>query len=140
MARGGFLGRIGRAIKNIIAPSPPPRREAPPPEPPREPPRRDRISAEREIWREYRGGKNLNKHLALFHSLIDPIEDDPNERLEIWESYVRNMVKGEGQFRRNSSQNMFWRDSGLDPDPDVFNWARWREAMGFVGKRRSRTP
>lgn len=70
--------------------------------------------------------------------MVDPIEDDPQEQLELWRSYVRNIVAGEGQFRRNDNQNMFWRDSGIDPQS--WRWQDWREAMGYVGNRRSRTP
>ena len=135
MARGGFLRRIGRAIRRVVAPSPPP---SPPqrraPEPPTE---REPRGAYRDIWREQGGGRKYQQHLNLFHNAIDPIESDPQERLELWESYAKYMVHGEGRFRRNSAQNMFWRDSGIDPID--FNWASWREAMGFTGKRRSRS-
>lgn len=141
MARGGFLGRIGRAIRNIVAPSPPPPpREPREPEEPRE--REPRGDPYKEIWREhdlkFRRKDNYQKHLKAFHSAIDPIEKDPDEREVLWDSYIRNMIKAEGTFRRQDSSNMWWRDSGIDPVD--FKWQAWREAMGFVGKRRSRTP
>lgn len=137
MARRGFFGRISDAIRRTVAP---PSR---PPEPTTripEPSPRERKSDYREIWRETRTkrGANLDKNLAAFHAAIDRIESDPGERLYLWRSYVRNIVNGEGQYRRNDSANLFWRDSGIDPRD--FNWQKWREAMGFVGKRRSRTP
>ena len=140
MARFNPFKRVTDAIKRIVAPSPP-RREPPRREPPRreEPTRHDRIGAEREIWRETVHRKaNYRKNLEAFHAAVDPIEPDPQEQLILWRSYIRNIVNGEGQFRRNDTANLFWRDSGVDPGN--FNWAAWREAMGFTGKRRSRTP
>jgi hypothetical protein len=142
MARFNPFKRVVNAIRRVIAPSPPPERA---PEPPRERPREHpelytgpTERTFRRVWRQETTRKaDYNKNLEVFHSMVDPIESDPDEQLELWHSYIRNMVNGEGQFRRNSSQNMWWRDSGLDPDN--FSWARWREAMGFTGKRRSRT-
>lgn len=135
MARLGFIGRIGRTIRNIVAP-PPGRHERPPPEePPRE--RERRADPYKEIWRDHNAKGSYRKNLKVFHSMIDPIEDDPDEREALWDSYVRNMVKP-SRFRRQDTANMWWRDSGLDPAD--FNWKAWREAMGFTGKRRSRTP
>lgn len=132
----GFIGRIGRAIRNIIAPPPTPREQ--PPEEPRE--RGRRGDPYREIWRDHHVKRKEGKyqdHLRVFHSVIDPIEENPDEREALWDSYIRNMVKAESTFRRQDTQNMWWRDSGIDPAD--FKWQRWREAMGFTGKRRSRT-
>lgn len=135
MARGGFLGRIGRAIRNIVAPPPsppqPPKRP-PPEEPPPEPTNRDYKRA----WRDEGGKGSYRKHLNVFHNLVDPVEPDPEEQLMLWESYVRNMVRG-GRTRRQSPNNPFWRESGIHPSE--FNWANWRIAMGYTGTRRSRT-
>lgn len=141
MARRSFVGRIGRALRNLVAPSP---RQPPPPPPSREePPKRGPGRDEyRDVWRSERAQNvpraNYQTHLRTFHGLVDPIEDDPGERLQLWESYVKHMVKDEGPFRRNSSSNMFWRDTGIDPLD--FNWRMWRAAMGYEGNRRSRTP
>jgi hypothetical protein len=139
--RFGFVGRIGRALKNIVAPSPAPAppRQPPPREAP-EPPSAPRRDEYREIWRDNKTGRagNYRKNLKVFHSVIDRIEADPEERLLLWESYVQNMVNPRGRKRRQDPSNMFWRDSGLDPDN--FNWEAWRQAMGYTGKRRSRTP
>lgn len=139
MARGGFLSRIRDAIRNVVAPRPPERAPPGQPEPPRE--REPRGDPYRNIWRDQhvkRGKGNYRKNLNVFHRLVDPVESDPDEQLELWESYVRHIVKDEGGHRRNSTSNMFWRDSGIDPQD--MDWARWREAMGYTGKRRSRTP
>lgn len=135
MARGGgFLSRIGRAIRNAVTPRPsPPPRERPEPREP-EPGSREY----KDIWRTSGGQGSYRKNLKVFHSAVDPIEDDPDERIALWESYVSNIVKGRGRRRRQDIDNMFWRDSGIDPKD--FNWVRWREAMGYTGKRRSRTP
>lgn len=141
MARRFSFKRLAQAVRNIVAPSP---RRVPPPEPERPAPREPEPYAPsaynpfRATWRREGAKGNYRKNLAAFHKAIDPIERDPDAQLELWDSYVRNIVKGEGRFRRNSSANMFWRDSGLDPRD--FDWKAWREAMGFTGKRRSRTP
>jgi len=135
MARLGFVGRIARAIRNVIAPPPRPPRE-PPQEPPRE--REPRGDLYREIWKDNRGQGSYRKNLKVFHAVVDPIEPDPGERLELWESYVTHINRPRGRERRQSTSNMFWRDSGIDPAD--FNWQAWREAMGYTGKRRSRTP
>lgn len=137
MARGSFLGRIGRAIRNVFAPSP----RSQPPEQPTEPPGRggppirDRY---RDEWVRQGGTGSYQQNLAVFHRLVDPVESDPDEQFELWESYVRHINLGEGNARRNSTSNMFWRDSGLDPTD--FDWANWRLAMGYTGTHRSRTP
>lgn len=137
MARGGgFLSRIRSALRNVVAPRHPPAQEPSPPSPPSPPPPPSN-KAYRKIWRDESGKGNYNKNLKLFHALIDPVESDPDGQLELWESYVRNIVKGQGRFRRNSTSNMFWRDSGIDPAD--MDWKRWREAMGYTGKRRSKT-
>jgi hypothetical protein len=134
MARRGFLSRVFDRIREVVAPRPPEReREQPPPQPPKE-----RPSEYRGIWRSHGGKGSYQKNLKVFHAMIDPIEDDPSERVMLWDSYVRNINKGEGRFRRQSTSNLFWRDSGIDPES--FRWQEWREAMGYTGKRRSRTP
>jgi hypothetical protein len=140
MARFGFVGRIGRALKKIVAPSPHPPRETPRQPPPRPEPPAPSRDTYKEIWREYKTGRagSYRKNLKVFHSAIDPIEKDERERVELWESYVRHMVSPRGRYRRQDPQNMFWRDSGIDPDD--WNWQAWREAMGYTGRRRSRTP
>jgi hypothetical protein len=137
MARGGFLGRIARAIKKVVAPSP---RRPPAPPPGREPPRErgPRGGPFREVWRDNNGKGSYRKNLEVFHRVVDPIEKDPDEQLELWESFVKNIVNPRGRERRQSTDNMFWRDSGIDPRD--FRWQEWREAMGYTGKRRSRTP
>lgn len=140
MARRGFFGRIRDAIRNVVAPPTGRHRPQPPPEPPRPPtPTGPSRNEYREIWRDYATprGASYQSNLAAFHAAIDPIEEDPQERLDLWRSYVRNIVAGEGQFRRNDTANLFWRDTGMDPRD--FNWQRWRAAMGFTGKNRSRT-
>jgi hypothetical protein len=146
MARGGFLGRIGRAfgrveraIERIIAPP----RPAPPPAPPQPPGRGGppiRRDPYREIWRDHKRGRkgSFERNYRVFSKLVDPVVEDDDEKRELWESFIRNIVNGEGDRRRNSTSNMFWRDSGIDPRD--FDWALWRQAMGYTGRNRSRTP
>jgi hypothetical protein len=139
MARGGFFRRIGNAIRNVVAPRPPTREPEPPPQPPREQGPRGGSGGNpwRRVWRDQDGKGNYQKNLAVFHALIDPVEPDETGQLELWESYIRHINKGEGRFRRQSTSNMFWRDSGIDPAD--MDWRRWRVAMGYTGKNRSRT-
>jgi hypothetical protein len=55
---------------------------------------------------------------------------EPDERLELWDSYIRYMVKGRG-FQLNSvSENPFWSEIGLDPRN--FAWVDWRAARGRI--------
>jgi hypothetical protein len=72
--------------------------------------------------------------------MVDPIESSEAERIQLWETYVRNINRNRRNdpYRRQSSFNPFWQESGISPDS--FNWAQWRIAMGYTGKRRSRTP
>src|ERR1700756_1427772 len=99
MARFNPFRRVVNAIRRVVAPSPPPRREQEPPQRPPTPtgPSRDPY---RQQWRRNVTARRADyrKNLEVFHSMIDPIEDDEAERLELWESYIRNMVNGEGQF------------------------------------------
>jgi hypothetical protein len=138
MARRFSLGRLFKAVRNIVAP---PQREAPEERPPPrdpepfEPRSRDPFRA---AWNRQNGQGSYKRNLRVFHSIVDTVESDPSEQAELWQSYIKHINKGEGRFRRNSNQNMFWRDSGIDPRD--FNWKAWRAAMGYEGKRRSRTP
>jgi hypothetical protein len=141
MARDGIFRRIGRAIRNVIAPSPPPR-----PQPPEQPKPEPRGDPYRDVWKQKKRPKRASyqKNLKVFHAVVDPIESDPSEQLGLWQSFVDNIVEPKGRERRQSTSNMFWRDSGIDPNTSPtsggFNWAAWREAMGYTGKHRSRTP
>jgi hypothetical protein len=58
-------------------------------------------------------------------------ETDPAERLELWESYVRNMVVGSdlGGRRDDIARNPFWSEVGISPRR--FDWQDWRMAMGY---------
>lgn len=138
MARRGFLGRIVDRVREFIAPpSPPPREREPGPEAPRE--RERRGDPYRRAWRDQGGKGSYRKNREVFDKMMDAVhEDDENEREELWESFVRNIVNGKNRPRRQSTDNPFWRDSGIDPSN--FRWKDWREAMGYTGKRRSRTP
>jgi hypothetical protein len=134
MARGGgFLSRVRNAIRNVVAPRP---SEPPREQPPREQPPRFR-DPYRKTWRQDHGKGSYSKNLAVFRALVDPVESDPDEKLALWDSYIRHINRGEGRYRRQSPSNMFWRDSGIDPSS--LDWRRWRIAMGYVGKRRSRS-
>lgn len=134
MAGRGFFGRIVDRVRQIVAPPPPPREREPPPEQPREVSHREY----RHIWRDERPKGNFNRNLAVFERMMNDVDMPQDERPELWESFIRNIVKGQGVKRRNSTANMFWRDSGIDPAD--MDWAAWRAAMGYTGRRRSRTP
>lgn len=128
MARRGFFSRIGDALRNIVAPSPVRETRE---EEPREPPgRRDY----KRIWDDtpHRRQASFRKNLELFHHSIDRLEPDPEQQLELWEVYVKNIVAPNADFKRASTFNDFWQDSGLSPSS--FNWTWWREAMGYKRK------
>jgi hypothetical protein len=133
MARRSIFGRFTRAARKIFAPSRP--------EPPRREPPRDQGPRGRDpyrtIWRKEHGKGSYQKNLAVFHAVVDPVENDPDELLMLWDSYVRHINKAQGRYRRQDTANMFWRDSGIDPSD--MDWRRWREAMGYTGKNRSKT-
>ena len=139
MARGGFLGRIGRAIRNIVAPSPPPREREreylPPPPPGGGPP--ITTADYRRVWRHEHGKGSYRKNLDVFTRLMDDVRMPESEREELWESFIQNINRGQGRYRRNSTFNQFWQDTGIDPA--AMDWAKWRIAMGYTGKRRSRS-
>jgi hypothetical protein len=115
------------------APAPPP--PAPPPPPPARGPVRDRYTR---IWDDnvsaavvqdieartgYRKREIIQEHLAVFNQYMDP-EAQREERYELWESYVQNMVMGDYQ-----DHEAFFDDVGIfDTD---FDWSGWREAMGY---------
>jgi hypothetical protein len=135
MARRGFLGRIVDRVRSIVAP--PRQREEPPPPPP-EPP--EPTDSYRKIWREQRGQGSYRKNLEVFHNLVDEVEPDEGERKELWQSFVRdiNRNRRSDPYRRQSTFNPFWQESGIAPD--AMDWKKWRIAMGYTGERRSRTP
>lgn len=135
---GRSLEKFGQRIQKALTPSPPPRQPEPRQPEPRQPEARPTRDPFRKEWNRQHGLGSYRRNLKAFHKAVDPIESDPDEQLELWESFVKHINKGEGRFRRNSSANMFWRDSGIDPRD--FDWKTWRDAMGFIGKRRSRTP
>lgn len=133
MARGGFFSRIRSLFRGEPRPAPPSGRHARPQE-------RERRDFYRQVWHDEPGKSgSYSAHRRFFDHLMDELhETDPEERRMLWESYVHNVVRSGGTVRRNSVNNLFWRDVGLHPDD--FDWAAWREAMGYTGERRSNTP
>lgn len=146
MARRGFLSgfirgveRLADRIGNVFGappPPPPPPRQLPREE---EPPAREPRGTYRGIWRSQRGKGSYKKNLEVFHKLVDPVEPDEAERVDLWETYVRNINRNRktDAYRRQSIFNPFWQESGIAPDS--FDWKKWRIAMGYTGKRRSRS-
>jgi hypothetical protein len=139
MARRGFLGRIVDRVRNIVAPSQPPREPPRQPPPPPEPPPRGPRDSYRGVWRKQHGSGSYRKNLEVFHGMIDDIEPDEAERIDLWNTYVRNVNRNRrgDPYRRQSMFNPFWQESGIDPS--TMDWRRWRIAMGYTGKNRSKT-
>lgn len=75
----------------------------------------------------------------MIDGLGDP-EMTEAERIELWNSFVRNINRNrkDDPYSRKNTLNPFWQDAGISPD--TMDWAKWRLAMGYTGKRRSRTP
>lgn len=77
-------------------------------------------------------GQHFIEHRETFLSIPGIMtETEPDERLELWESYVRNMVVGAdtGGRRDDPSRNPFWGEVGISPRR--FDWGDWRHAMGY---------
>jgi hypothetical protein len=127
VARRGFLSRIREFFRG--------HREQPPAPPPSVPTGIDypRGDIWREAWidadipRKY-GSYRSHRNLFLNYEYGLNI-DDPNMQFEDWEMYLKYIVKGESEFRRNDFRNEFWQFTGTAPED--FDWDDWRSAMGY---------
>jgi hypothetical protein len=78
-----------------------------------------------------RPGRSYREHREVFFSLPGVVDEDHGEQLELWRSYLQNMVKG--NYRRNDPRNPFWSDIGIHPSD--FDWEGFRSAMGYRNRR-----
>lgn len=128
--RGGIFSRIVNAVRGAFRREEPSRREPPPP------PRADRDrqrARERDpylFWfdRETGGSRNYLAHRDFFDSFADAYDLTEEEKLEMWRDYNHYMVAGKGPYLRKDDRNPFWGKWGINPDR--WDWAGWREAMG----------
>lgn len=131
MARGGFLSRITNAIKRVWSG---PERKPPGP-PPSVPPTIDYIDVDRwrAEWNEYKFPRRYGSFKKHKNLIIDWDEgyniDDPDEQFEDWKMYLKYMLAGESEYRRNDPRNEFWQYTGMDPGD--FDWDAWRSIMGY---------
>jgi hypothetical protein len=91
----------------------------------------------RQIWEDETGTESsdthehFTDHRETFLSIPGIMtETDPAERLDLWADYVRYMVVGVGDGRRDDVvANPFWGRVGISPRR--FDWQDWRAAMGY---------
>ena len=86
-------------------------------------------------WRRQMPGKRINRkdfetHKRLFMDIPHIRNETPEEKAELWESYIENMVYGRHGYRFNDPRNPFWDDIAMQPRD--FDWSEWR--------RRRKTP
>lgn len=132
MARRGFLSRLTGAIRRAFS-GRPPERESPasPPEPPEFKGGQKRERQEerdfRNTWNRAGGHGSYSRNRDVFDSIPGVAESDHDEQIDLWDSYIRNMVNG--HHRRNDPRNPFWSDIGIHPRD--FDWDEFRRAMGY---------
>ena len=129
MARRGFLSRI----RDIF------RREKTPAGPPPSVPGVDYTRGDpwREMWDDARIPRKYGRyrtHKNLFINWeVGLLIDDEETQLEDWPLYLKYIVKGESEFKRNDFHNPFWQHTGTDPGD--FDWDDWRSAMGYSRRK-----
>lgn len=85
----------------------------------------------RQVWMEQtisRPGRSYANHRELIAALPGFQDLDEDEQLEIWEDYIRYMINGESNYRRNDPRNPFWSTAGIHPRN--FDWDEWRATFG----------
>lgn len=145
--RGGFIRRILHSIFPVIPSRPRPSPPSPPPEPPQpaprgpreapaRPPRRRReLDPYEKIWQQERlgrPGRDYQAHRRFFNDLPGMEDIEPDERKDIWRTYLDTMVGGHAN--RRDPMNPFWRETGMHPTSGQFDWQAWRQTMGY-GKK-----
>ena len=142
--RGGFFGRLRKAVKNIAdaigeiftgGEEEPPRREPPKRKP--EPPRQTDPYI---FWWDYelkRSRTGYFNHKDIIDDLALEYNLSEEDKQELWRDYLHYMVSKNSHFKRNDIRNPFWQKWGIDPDN--FDWHAWRDAMGYEhGARKGR--
>lgn len=84
-------------------------------------------------WRSERGhppATGFYEHRELIDMYAYDLDLDERQKRQFWADYNLYMVSHRTNYRRNSSDNPFWRTWGINPDRD-FDWHAWREAMGY---------
>lgn len=146
MARGGgFFSRVFKRIGNFLSDTferigeqvEPPREREPPP-PPGPGPGGGERNEFRQIWDDFeipRDHGNFHDHFEFFMDVEIGMEiNDLGEQIEDWQLYLRYLVLGESEYKRNDVRNPYWAHMGIDPGD--FDWQAWRAAMGDTGKRK----
>lgn len=91
----------------------------------------------RRTWEENQPGKRFKRkqfesERRFFDELPGMEAETPEDKEELWQSYVENMVYPRHGYRFNDLRNPWWDDSGIHPNQ--FDWDGWREARGY-GRR-----
>lgn len=90
-------------------------------------------------WRQqpgHRPATGFYEHRELVDMYAYDLDLDERQKRQFWADYNLYLVSHRTNYRRNSSDNPFWRTWSINPDRD-FDWHGWREAMGYEhGNRR----
>lgn len=138
MARRGFISRIFEAIRGTFTRDEPRRAPPRPPGPPEPPGKRRPLDPYLNRWRELtRERTGYLNHKDIIDDMAFEYDLDEDDKQELWEDYLRNMVGRRGiraQYKYHDINNPFWQKWNIDPDS--FDWHAWREAMGYPHGRR----
>jgi hypothetical protein len=143
VARGGFLARIRKTVRNvgraigIVRPELPRHPPGPPapPQPPPEGPGRGappRFNDEYQIWRDTAHGNDrrspglMGEWWDLYKNSVAPLQMDRDEELEYWEKFLQAFYLTSGE-RGSLPRDRFYRDLGVRKRDFGMDWQEWRE-------------
>jgi hypothetical protein len=127
VARRGFFSRLAGGIRSIFGTPREETRAAPSSRSQQREQERREEREFRQVWRDDGGHGSYSRHRDLFDAIPGIAESDHDEQIELWDSYIRNMING--THRRNDVRNPFWSDVGIHPRD--FDWDEWRDAQGY---------
>jgi hypothetical protein len=117
-----------RETRSAPPPVTPPTTDYRPPEHETQYRRWQREWKEAQIPRKY---GNFRKHREMFLDFEFGINiDDEETQNDDWPLYLKYLVKGESEFKRNDPRNPFWQFTGTAPED--FDWSDWRSVMGYA--------
>lgn len=89
----------------------------------------------KDVWDDAGGEAGFYRSLNFFQGLPAAYKS-PDEELDVWESFITNMVNDSG-YRRGDPANPFWSDIGMSPGRGGgFNWSEWRQVF-YGGKHKT---
>lgn len=90
----------------------------------------ERRNPYRQTWEREQPGKrfqrkNFEGNKRFFDDLPGMDQETDEDKQELWQSYVENMVFGRSGYRYNDLRNPWWDDSNMHPNQ--FDWDEWRK-------------